>query len=666
MNGIILTVSIFIIMLLLLSLTNNMTKSSKESFVINQGDVFKIRNTNARNCLELAQQIGVNTNMFNRDEQAILAEIENNKYRDASTDDSFDEYGTDECIIPGNIAKYKYNLANCQIGDIRLDTNNPSLKNVDWNTEEGCVISNYHLRNNLKTITEGLNTILTQGIENTVNSLQTSTSTNWSEVSRLDTWTSNNWKEAEDARYWERLSSAQAALNESQASEMQRQALANQSLSRMYDMFSEEGRQMESYIVDKIVGFRWFAFNGYFESRGVEQTDWTNRFLENIWTARIMPFDSGITNMIDMYTGISDSTANYKITNESTQITMLFEFIFRPDVDGDWRFELTSDDASYLWIYNYAEDAAYIDDNVSFFNGPNRLVLATANIANGGLHGMVTRTATFNLNKNMDYKVRIVQGNNWGPQGIRFRVARPNNSLFVLRSDASGVGAYDNRSLRSRYMVFDRYKRGMLCKVYQGYFWDSTNFFRNNKPMTAVKMRQAYNMNKNWFTASGHGITKTATFAENPEMIVTGNHNEWNPTNSKTHPLGVCCYPFNNTDTRSISFFGIFLPPETGRYTFYFAGDDAIYLWFGNQSKERVRTGMNTSFDSDSGYNSAWIKIPGIHGTMSAPFTIDLTQGIPTPVRMVQGDWGGGNTVVFGYKRPNGLIEHNLTKDFRF
>jgi GLEYA domain len=449
------------------------------------------------------------------------------------------------------------------------------------------------------------------------------------------------------------------------ATEAQQQAIANQALASSYDLQSAEGQELNTYLANKVVGFRWYAYNDYFEFNGPADSNATNKFLENIWNSKIMPFDSGLTNVIDMYSGVTDSGATYKITDQSTYMTMMFEFIFRPDVSGSWRFEVTSDDAAYLWINKLSEEST-ADPGIGYFSGTNKLILNKALISNGGLHGMISQLASITLEQNVEYRVRLVQGNNYGPQGIRLRVARPNNSLFVLRSDSSGVGAYDGNRLKSRYMVFDTYKTGMLCKVYRGYFWDSTNFFRNNKPMTAVRLKRAYNMNKDWLTTPGHGITMTASFADNPELITTSNHTSTNPTSTKTHALGTCCYPFNNTDTRSISFFGWFIPPDTGSYTFYFAGDDAIYLWMGKQSRERVRSGLSDSFDSDSGPNSAWVKIPGLHGTLSQPFSITLTKGVPIAMRIVQGDWGGGNTVVFGYKRPNGLIEYDLTKDFRF
>jgi len=681
-------------------MANHLTKL--ESFAITDKE---IRSTNfnirADNCKELIDQLGINHSLSDK-ENDILRSIDNNKYADKAFTNK-EIYGTNECIIPQGTAQGTYKLQNCRVGGVQLQMNNPDKIGEHepyWYTKEGCVITNQQLRDNLPSIVRGLYDIKYQDTEDAANLLVNTTNANYATTRNLDSNTTSNNERTSNNTTLKNATDVQHMQNVQIATAAQQEALRSQADAQTYNVQASEAEQLKAYLVDKIVGMRWYAFREYFEWADWSINGWnvnkvlTNRFLEYIWNGRIVPFDSGITYECNNYTALTNnSSSSYRIDRNTTNITMLYEFTFVPDISGFWNMEIESDDASYLWIM---ESNRLNDDGNGkmFFAGSNPLNIDTANIKNPGLHGMERRNTcdtqdTCNrkgtnspwLNAKQEYKVFVVQGNQaWGsfnPQGLIVRVARPGNNLYVLRADDGGIGQY-SQSFRSKYMVFDKYKKGMVCKVYQGYYYDDTTFFARKAPMTTVRLRQAYNMNAGWWGIKGHGMdVKTDSFANNQELVMTGNHRrtknnntDLDPSEVKTHSPGVWYYPFNaNGDptlNRSVSFFGYFIPPESGDYIFYFAGDDAIYLWFGNQAKESVRTGLYTAFDTNYGTGSAWVSRPGLHWLQSQPFRVTLTKDVAVPVRMVQGDWGGHNLCVFGYKKPTGEIVYDLTRDFKF
>lgn len=687
------SVCIFLVLLVILGMVNHLTKL--ESFVIDANKVGSLQyNTSADNCKDLIDELGIRHNLPDK-ENDILRSIQNNKYTDRTNTDG-KIYGTNECVIPrGTIDKVYGSVQNCRIGNIQLQSNNPrTINNRDlyWYTEEGCVITNDQLRNNLPEITRGLYDIKYQDTEDAANLLVNTTNANYQTTGNLNNNTETNNQQTANNISLKNATDIQHQQNVLIATAAQQAALKSQGETQTYNVAATEANELKAYLADKIVGMRWYAFREYFEWADWNGSAWnvnqtlTNKFLEYMWNGRIVPFDSGITYECNNYSGLTNNANDYKITVNTTNITMMYEFIFVPDVSGYWNMEIESDDASYFWMYE-ATQVSDASDGKMFFSGTNPLVLSNAKIRNPGLHGMIKQSTNGQkttpwLIEKREYKVFVVQGNqpgdpNWNPQGLILRFARPNNAFYVVRADDGGIGQYTS-TFRSKYMVFDKYKRGMICKVYQGYFNDDTRFFAQRQPMTTVRLRQAYNMNSGWWSIKGHGMdVKTDSFANNEELVITGDHRrtsnnntDLNPSVVKTHSPGTWYYPFNHlaTDTlnRSVSFFGYFIPPESGDYIFYFAGDDAIYLWFGNQAKEFVRSGLSDAFDTNYGTGSAWASRPGLHWIQSQPFRVNLQKGVATPIRMVQGDWGGHNLCVFGYKRPNGEIVYDLTRDFRF
>lgn len=674
--------ALFVLVVLASIISNNSaTHNTHEPFNISPSDMFKLSYDKiSPTCYDLAQKLQIDVSGLTDSQVAALKTIANNTYVTGSGD----TYGTNQCVIPRNVATDTYKIDNCLIsslagGDtntIQLETN-PTFSNIDamWDIQDGCVINNDLLKSKIKDIakklddnTKYLSQKAVETINNATTALQQQTTNLNSQTTAYNTTTSQN-------NYYTQVATI-ATFNETQlASAAMTQTVQNQNLASQYNISAQRATEFANFVADKIIGIRWYVYTDYFEPGG-------QAFLDNMWNGNIMPYDGGLTTRIDGFDYLTDQTGTYKQYTYTQNTTYLFEFLFRPDVSGTWGFELTSDDASYMWLHSnddYSEPMGTSilgsGTNPLKYNGSSNLL-----INNGGLHAMTAKTATKDLSANGTlYKIRIVFGN-WkyttdptmvqnNGQGIRLRVRRPGStSYFVLTSGNSGFGAPSDEWF-NKYMTFEYYKKGMLAKVYSGYFNDNANFFRNTQPLTLTRLRQAYNMRKDFSSIPpGHGFNKTDSFDKNIELVMTTNHLS-NPTKVKLYPFGwgcpgSTCYTSSDGTLRTISLFGYFKAPITGSYTFYFAGDDAAYMWFGSDAKETVVTGKSTAFDKSM--SLAAVKLPGTHGTQSQPFKITLTQGTLTPIRIVQGDAGATTTLLFGYERPDGEVVYDLTVDFVF
>lgn len=85
---------------------------------------------------------------------------------------------------------------------------------------------------------------------------------------------------------------------------------------------------------------------------------------------------------------------------------------FIPDVTGEWLFEITSDDASYLWL---GDDAV-----LNYQSSPG-----TALINVGGVHTAKTVSQKITLVKDQIYPLRIQYGNNGQAAVFKFRFMPP-------------------------------------------------------------------------------------------------------------------------------------------------------------------------------------------------------------------------------------------------
>jgi len=103
------------------------------------------------------------------------------------------------------------------------------------------------------------------------------------------------------------------------------------------------------------------------------------------------------------------------ITGFAENISRLYVGYFFPATTGDYRFRLTSDDGSYMWLGSTAI-SGYTVQNVI--------------INNGGLHGPVAVTSGFwRMTANLHYPFRIVYGNSGGPGEVRLEWEGPGQAF---------------------------------------------------------------------------------------------------------------------------------------------------------------------------------------------------------------------------------------------
>jgi len=103
--------------------------------------------------------------------------------------------------------------------------------------------------------------------------------------------------------------------------------------------------------------------------------------------------------------------------------SLIIRGYFKPAVSGSYSFEMTSDDASYLWLGPNAFD------NARNINNPV--------VSNPGLHGPSPASGTFNMTANSYYAMCILFGN--GPEGegvLTFKYLPPGAAEYT--TDLSG------------------------------------------------------------------------------------------------------------------------------------------------------------------------------------------------------------------------------------
>jgi hypothetical protein len=703
-NPIVSTICVFVLVLVVLHIIRTFEKQQEKfSILASQYLVNTDMYPNEHTCLDLVEKLNSpELSRLSEAERTTLQSFKNNTY---VADNKV--FGTGQCIIPTSQMEPNRILANCLIENspYTLEQNNitrvsgyPTPTNAEWTFADGCVLNKNTLMYNLKNVMTAIEANKTREMQNANSLLSGATSANTTQAKQLDNTTTKYNDEAgwnryytSDAKSLKQQEDYKASLEETKSATILDQA-------SQYNLDGIMAKEFNEFLDKKLVGIRWYAFEGYFQEGNVESA---NRYLDNIWAGKIIPYDGGMIDKIDNYEGMTDINADYKHNSLTNNVTYVWEFLFRPDMDGKWSFELGSDDGSFLCMWN--NDQSFVEPsvtsifgtNVNFFkiqnpgsSSPSTNSSYMMTIDNGGNHGFITKVGETRESLKMGnmYKVMIVQGNHNGGggnyQGCRLRVKRPNSiQWYVLTNGEAGIGAQEPTNWKNKYMAFCHQKKGMFAKVYEDNYNDKLDFFRNRKPIAAVRLREAYNMNQAWVgsTLPGHGINMTRSWADRPELIRSRNNNSANPTQEPLYLQGFENWPWwweekiraqVAPSMRTISFFGYFKAPETGNYKFFFSGDDAVYIWFGLRSKERIVSGLDNSFDVSQGAAAGtpgfMQSIPGKHGPESRPIVVNLDAGSITPIRFVHGDGGGWSTIVFGYELRNGEPVYDLTRDFFF
>jgi hypothetical protein len=633
---------------LVLVIIYNLLVNRQELFQTNQlndSSVFQLnKNTSALNCYDLANELGASLSDLTDDEATDLKRMYNNTYR--KTNDSNSLWGKNECIIP---VSDTIQLPNCNLNGIQLQKDNPELPNVTWTNQYGCVISEDDVKNNISNIAKQFHYIrnlqFLESANATTAAIESNNNITTQHYNNVD---ANNKKITYNNE--EAYKAVEQAANSTEQTRIQKDiAITNVNKKNAYNIETAEIEDFMKFIKDKVVGIRYSLYVYYFAD--------SQKGINTIKNSEWLPFESGVTDRIDNFAGMNP----YLINTRTEHVTSMFEFWFRPDVSTDpndpnsaWEIFLESDDASYLWYDTTSWD------------------MKDAAIKNPGIHGMSGNSLRLTNIKGTDqnptmkgFFIRIIQGNNGGPGGIRFKIKRPNGTYFVpVNGQYNSSGSVTGENWRSKYMMFSDVRKGIQCKTYMGYFesytrsawydYDDFGWFNVSRPMSTVSLNEIYNMDQNLLNRPDFGITKTKFFRDNPKMSWT---NFWTYKKESTHYMGAGWWPFNFWGQRSIHCYGFFYPPVAGSYTFYLSSDDSSFFWLGDYAVDHWHP------------HTAYLKLPGLHHPQATKVSIMIPQDMvdtPVPIRIVQGDWGGWGTVVFGFSLPDSnQIIYDLTNYVR-
>ena len=155
--------------------------------------------------------------------------------------------------------------------------------------------------------------------------------------------------------------------------------------------------------------------NAEFENDGLQFTIYNGYFNDNLsfFNNNLQHYDNNIYYGATNFESINKATNGKKAVDISQTFSVVWEGYLLSDYNGVWTFGLNSDDASYMWIGQYAE---------------KDYTVANAHINNGNLHGMVNKTCNVYLVKGY-YPIRIIFGQNYGGVNCQFYYSNGNNAV---------------------------------------------------------------------------------------------------------------------------------------------------------------------------------------------------------------------------------------------
>lgn len=553
----------------------------------------------------------------------------NNRYRKKNSGDDGQVYSLNECVIPdydGNNLK----LTNCLLNNnIRLEPSSTAARKndqVEWD-HTGCVVTENNLRN-FGPIAREIAAFFSEPKDNLENGVTRGIAENQRKTQQFNA-EYNSAQAAEVEANRQRVEAIYAVMDTEQRREESKymELGYNKKRSEYLDRINKLARSGGSR--DGVgPGFFYRVYRGYFASFQGSET--LNLFRNTF------PYECGIASVINDFAGMRGYPQGKMTQRVSVQVTG----IFYPPVSGTWRFELTSDDSSYMWV----EGMSTKYDNME---------PASALIKNPGWHGDVSVQGAIQLvgldsgQSTQGYKIKIVQGNDGGPGTLRVRMLRPGSSTWEV---------FGNSDIEV--MFFRELNPGLMAKVTRGYYYSVMNAIRApNDPLVAWPIDEVYQLPRQYWNPN-FGITGKAKYESFKRIQYTDASTLQNRSAyEKEHGFNGNHWAFAYHDQRNINIYGLFYPPIAGRYTFYLAADDAAYLWV-NDSAINFQVG------------NALINNGGEHGTImkKVDYTVGPSMvGKPMPIRVVQGDWGGGNTLVFAYRKPGDTdATFDLTKDFKY
>ena len=367
---------------------------------------------------------------------------------------------------------------------------------------------------------------------------------------------------------------------------------------------------------DFVMGLAQVQYRGYF-------ADDTNWFTDARFTSSLMSSSVTPASGTPVFTGTSDLGGR-------TSFSWTGYFI--PDVTGEWRFRIASDDASYMWLGN--------DAIVNYQSAPQNAL-----IRNGGIHAEFSVTAKVNLVKDKIYPLRIQYGNDTNAAVFKFNYIAPGTSTWqedfttlLWRTSGSTKGDCTNFGLSYRLVAeigYDRVGLPSGCKVNgvdppYNVSWVTTKpEFREPRDLKDIPRPQG--------ALTGlHQGRFLGYFAETPEVLK--NKAATSVAVKNTLPS------FNNENFGLVETYmwsGYFVPDVNGDWRFKITSDDASFMWFGNDA---IQNWMDEK-------SSARLAVPAGAPTQRS-VSINLKKDGVYPIRILYGNSGGPGTFNFEVLPP--------------
>jgi len=124
----------------------------------------------AMTCKDIAEFMRLSPSvegMTDEQYQTAMSVLSANIYQNAISNDN-EKYNVNECIITKKDAD-DLKITNCEVGGIQLHKDNKEDVTISWLQEEGCVVTEKHLRNNFESILKGIYEKLRDAPESTKN-----------------------------------------------------------------------------------------------------------------------------------------------------------------------------------------------------------------------------------------------------------------------------------------------------------------------------------------------------------------------------------------------------------------------------------------------------------------------------------------------------------------
>lgn len=196
-------------------------------------------------CKDVLKHLKIPVNVSGLSESeasAALDVLANNTYVNISDSDNT-LYSTNQCIIPQE-DRNKLGLDSCRIGDVQFIPVNTKDDQVGWTYDEGCIITEDQLRNNLGDVLKYINKkfkenkeTIQSNIGQSIQQNKDNTSALWVQFNSNNNDTASNKRSAQDAR-----AAAQSARTRTSSLAVTETSLANSANTTNSSAGTQEGR----------------------------------------------------------------------------------------------------------------------------------------------------------------------------------------------------------------------------------------------------------------------------------------------------------------------------------------------------------------------------------------------------------------------------------------